>query len=587
MNQEQAYGLRIASDPHVSGDSVYYTLTWIEGDEYRSSIYRLNSGKQERMTFGGHEKKPFFKNGSLYYVFSDHEEECLMKIEENKEPVKLFTSKSVSKYVFHDKGILAIVQDKVDTKKPFATENVRYRFDGYGLFRSRKKLVLIGKENRDLVSGDFDVTDVSTNGKRIIFSSTKEDDKTGSEDVYELDLSTIESRRITSGKGMASPVLVTESGQIAYIGHRRGKVPWAPTKLIFPETGKEVEIGKSASNSVGSDLFVPGSNSLIYDSGSYYMIGQVGASSYVFKYDGSVTKVTGEGISVRSFDISNGKIAVVFTSPIKPSVLRFGIDVDMNEGISGFPPQRFEVNGQEAWIMLSGKENPTVVAVHGGPHTAYGNAYSIEFNYLVSNGFNVLYGNPRGSDGYGEEFASQVAGDWGGKDFEDILSFMEEAKKRFDISENFAITGGSYGGFMTNNAITKTNRFKAAISERSVSNLLSMCGTSDIGFWFNAIESGIEDPWSPEGMRVLMEMSPISRAKNVKTPTLFVHGEEDYRCPIEQSEQMYTAIRLNGVEASLARYPGDSHEHARRGVPANMKDRLERKLNWFSKYCKQ
>ena len=100
MNPEQAYSLRIASDPHVSGESVYYTLTWIEGDEYRSSIYRLNSGKQDRMTFGGHEKKPFFKNGSLYYVFSDNEEESIMKIEENKEPVKLFTSKSVSKYVF-------------------------------------------------------------------------------------------------------------------------------------------------------------------------------------------------------------------------------------------------------------------------------------------------------------------------------------------------------------------------------------------------------------------------------------------------------------------------------------------------------
>ena len=140
---------------------------------------------------------------------------------------------------------------------------------------------------------------------------------------------------------------------------------------------------------------------------------------------------------------------------------------------------------------------------------------------------------------------------------------------------------------MTNSVITKTDRFRAAVSERSVSNLLSMCGTSDIGFWFNAVESGIEDPWSPEGMRTLMEMSPRSKAKNVRTPTLFVHGEEDYRCPIEQSEQMYTAIRLNGVDASLARYPGDSHEHARRGVPANMKDRLERKLNWFSKYCKQ
>ena len=510
-----------------------------------------------------------------------------MVIEGNKEPAKLLTAKSISKYLFHDDGILAIIQDKADAKKPFVTEKVRYRFDGQGLFRSRKKLVLIQKEPKELVSGDFDVTDLSTNGKRIVFSSTKEDDNTGSEDVYELDIATMKTRRITSGTGMSSPVLITENGEIAYLGHRKGKIPWAATKLIFPEKGEEIEIGKSASNSVGSDLFVPAAQSLKFDAGAFYMIGQEGGSSFLYRYDGKVTKMTAEGISVRSFDVSGGKIAYVYTSHLKPSVLSFGFEIDLNEGVKGIIPQKITANGMEAWLLLSGKENPTIVAVHGGPHTAYGNTYNIEFNYLVSNGFNVLYGNPRGSDGYGEEFARQVAGDWGGKDFDDIVSFMEEAKKRFGLIENFAITGGSYGGYMTNSVITKTDRFRAAVSERSVSNLLSMCGTSDIGFWFNAVESGVEDPWSPEGMRTLMEMSPISKAKNVRTPTLFVHGEEDYRCPIEQSEQMYTAIRLNGVDASLARYPGDSHEHARRGVPANMKDRLERKLNWFSKYCKQ
>ena len=587
MNAEEAYRLRIASDPHIAGDEVYYTVNWIEDNEYRSSIYRMNSGKQERMTFGGHEKKPFFRGGSLYYIFSTREEESLMVIEGNKEPAKLLMAKSISKYLFHDDGILAIIQDKADAKKPFVTEKVRYRFDGQGLFRSRKKLVLIQKEPKELVSGDFDVTDLSTNGKRIVFSSTKEDDNTGSEDVYELDIATMKTRRITSGTGMSSPVLITENGEIAYLGHRKGKIPWAATKLIFPEKGEEIEIGKSASNSVGSDLFVPAAQSLKFDAGAFYMIGQEGGSSFLYRYDGKVTKMTAEGISVRSFDVSGGKIAYVYTSHLKPSVLSFGFEIDLNEGVKGIIPQKITANGMEAWLLLSGKENPTIVAVHGGPHTAYGNTYNIEFNYLVSNGFNVLYGNPRGSDGYGEEFARQVAGDWGGKDFDDIVSFMEEAKKRFGLIENFAITGGSYGGYMTNSVITKTDRFRAAVSERSVSNLLSMCGTSDIGFWFNAVESGVEDPWSPEGMRTLMEMSPISKAKNVRTPTLFVHGEEDYRCPIEQSEQMYTAIRLNGVDASLARYPGDSHEHARRGVPANMKDRLERKLNWFSKYCKQ
>ncbi|MEM4912564.1 MAG: prolyl oligopeptidase family serine peptidase, partial [Metallosphaera sp.] len=117
-----------------------------------------------------------------------------------------------------------------------------------------------------------------------------------------------------------------------------------------------------------------------------------------------------------------------------------------------------------------------------------------------------------------------------------------------------------------------------------ISNLVSMCGTSDIGFWFNAIESGISDPWSTEGIEKLMKMSPIYYVKNVKTPTMLIHGEEDYRCPIEQAEQFYVALRMQGVPTALVRYQGDSHEHARRGKPKNMIDRLKTKLEWFSKY---
>ncbi|EQD40880.1 acylamino acid-releasing enzyme, partial [mine drainage metagenome] len=200
----------------------------------------------------------------------------------------------------------------------------------------------------------------------------------------------------------------------------------------------------------------------------------------------------------------------------------------------------------------------------------YGYAFSIEFNYLASNSYNVLFGNPRGSSGYGEDFASQCVGDWGGEDFKDILAYMDAAISMYSVDENFAITGGSYGGYMTNAAIVQTTRFRAAVAERCVSNLMSMCGTSDIGFWFNAIESGVQDIWSESGMRKLLEMSPITHVKKAKTPTLFIHGEDDYRCPIEQSEQMFSALKFNGVETVLARYPGDSHEHARHGLPRNM-----------------
>ncbi|MEM1860270.1 MAG: prolyl oligopeptidase family serine peptidase, partial [Metallosphaera sp.] len=116
---------------------------------------------------------------------------------------------------------------------------------------------------------------------------------------------------------------------------------------------------------------------------------------------------------------------------------------------------------------------------------------------------------------------------------------------------------------------------------RGISNLVSMCGTSDIGFWFNAVESGVDDPWNPENMEKLMRMSPIYYVGKVSTPTMFIHGEEDYRCPIEQAEQFHVALRSRGVESKLVRYQGDGHEHARRGRPDNMMHRLTIKLQWF------
>ena len=582
MKAEEAYSIKVASDISVAEGRAYFTVNCIEGNEYKSSICSFDGKKQERVTFGGHEKKPTIHNGSLYFISYTKEEESLFVIDGMKEPSKLYSNKSIGKYIFVKDHVLAIVQDKVDKDAPFIANKVKYRFDSQGYFRSRKKLSLIVPEVKDLVQGDFDVVDVATNGSQVVFSATIEDDDTGLQDVYEINISTSKYKRVTTGKGTASTVAVADDGTVAYIGHRDGKKPWAAAKLIFPEEGKSVEIAKSASSSVGSDLFIGPAELLIHENGSFYLIGQDGGSSAIYSYGKKVNKLTGEKINIRSFEIEKGKLAYVYTSPAKPSVVVFGKELDLNPATQGIVPLEMKVNGQDAWLMpAKGKAKGTVVCVHGGPHTAYGYTYSIEFNFLANNSYNVLFGNPRGSSGYGEKFASQCVGDWGGKDFKDILGYMDEAVARHKVAENFAITGGSYGGYMTNAAIVQTTRFKAAIAERCVSNLMSMCGTSDIGFWFNAIESGIKDPWSESGMRILLEMSPITKAKKARTPTLFIHGEEDYRCPIEQSEQMFTALKLNGTDTALARYPGDSHEHARHGVPRNMLDRLQRKLEWL------
>ena len=582
LTSEEAYEIKVASDPFVYGESVFYTINWIEDNRYRSSIYRYDGNGNERVTFGGNEKKPYVTDKGLFYISYNEDEERLLLVENLKEPKVLYKNRSISKFIFHGNSILAIVQDKADPESPIATTKLKYRFDTAGFLRTRPKLVEISENSRDLVSGDFDVVDVASNGNRVVFSATIEDDDRGLEDIYDLEMSNGTFRKVTTGEGTAGTVSVDCNCDVSYIGHRKGVAPWVSSSLIFPESGKEISIGNTADNTVNSDLFVSGSQSLIHDSGKFYLLGQEGGSSFVYAYGKDVEKLTPEMRSVRAFHVNNGNLAYVCTTPEKPSLLVFkGRELDLNPDVKGKVPERIRTPEGEAWIMLSGKDNPTIVSVHGGPQTAYGYAYSIEFNYYINHGFNVLFGNPRGSDGYGEEFAKGCIGDWGGKDFGDIMGFVDAAKEKYSLNENFSITGGSYGGYMTNAAITKTGRFKSAIAERCVSNLMSMCGTSDIGFWFNAIESEVEDPWSEEGMEKLLSFSPVTKAKNVTTPTMFIHGEEDYRCPIEQSEQMYSALKLSGIEAMLVRYPGDSHEHARRGVPINMKDRLERKLGWF------
>lgn len=239
-------------------------------------------------------------------------------------------------------------------------------------------------------------------------------------------------------------------------------------------------------------------------------------------------------------------------TPEKPSLLFRGEVYDPDPNVKGLMPVRVS-SKIEGWGIITG-DKPTILFIHGGPHMAYGYGYFIEFQFFASNGFNVIYANPTGSQGYGEEFAKGCVGDWGGRDMAELLEFVEDARRQFNLTKRMGVTGGSYGGFMTNWIITHSEIFSAAVSERGISNLVSMCGTSDIGFWFNAVESGVDDPWNPENMEKLMRMSPIYYVGKVSTSTMFIHGEEDYRCPIEQAEQFHVALRSRGVESKLVRY---------------------------------
>jgi dipeptidyl aminopeptidase/acylaminoacyl peptidase len=239
----------------------------------------------------------------------------------------------------------------------------------------------------------------------------------------------------------------------------------------------------------------------------------------------------------------------------------------------------------EGWIMLPRGVKapyPLVLAIHGGPHGAYGSGWDYEFQWLAANGYAVLYTNPRGSTGYGEKFLWATWGGWGKLDYEDVMAGVDYALAHYPIDpKRLAVTGYSYGGFMTNWAITQTDRFAAAMTGAGVSNWLSDYGTADIPRTKESEFFG--SPWESESNQLMRSLSPITYAANVKTPTLFVHGEADMRVPIEEDEQMYTALQKRHVPAKFIRYPGNYHG----GWPAwDMVHRYYQEVKWFGEFLR-
>lgn len=239
----------------------------------------------------------------------------------------------------------------------------------------------------------------------------------------------------------------------------------------------------------------------------------------------------------------------------------------------------------DAWLMQptgfkEGMKYPLVLEIHGGPHAMYGNTFFHEFQLLAARGYGVIYTNPRGSTGYGQHFLSAAMGDWGGVDYQDIMAGLNAACERFGwIDTNrLGVTGGSYGGYMVNWMLTQSDRFSAAITQRSTCNRYNLFGSSDLVWTYSEWEfRGL--PW--EETDLYYDRSPISYVDRVNTPVLVMHSENDMRCPVEQSEQWFTALKRLGKTAEFVRFPGESHNLSRSGRPDHRQERLDWMMAWF------
>ncbi|HEX8144520.1 MAG TPA: S9 family peptidase [Pyrinomonadaceae bacterium] len=254
--------------------------------------------------------------------------------------------------------------------------------------------------------------------------------------------------------------------------------------------------------------------------------------------------------------------------------------------------ERFTYKGADGWDVdgffvrpvgwQEGRKYPMILNIHGGPAGQYGVDWYHEFQVYAARGWAVFFTNPRGSTGYGQKFERGIEGEWGGKDYVDIMNGVEAALQKYPWidRERLGVTGGSYGGYMTNWIVGHTDMFKAAVTVRSVSNFISDEGTRDYAYGHRTDFNG----HLFERFELYWERSPLKYAKNVKTPTLILHSENDLRVPLEQGEQWYRALKLFGVTTEMVVFPRENHNLTRTGEPRHLVESLNWQLYWFDRF---
>ncbi len=252
------------------------------------------------------------------------------------------------------------------------------------------------------------------------------------------------------------------------------------------------------------------------------------------------------------------------------------------------PAEKYTYKGADGWDVEGwlvrplnyeeGRRYPAVLSIHGGPTGAYYDSFQFYMQLLAHQGFAVVFTNPRGSVTYGAEFAQGCVNDLGGKDFEDIMAGLDKAIELGVVDPNrVGVMGWSYGGFMTCWTVTQTDRFKAAIGGANISNWYTLYGCSDSHSYAEGLWNGV----AFDEEEKVMKHSPMRHVRNVKTPIMLLHGESDIRCPIDQSEQFYTALKRLGKEVVFVRYPGQYHGIVK---PTYVLDRWLRTVGWFQHY---
>ena len=522
-------------------------------------------------------------------------------------------------------------EEKEDNKKPeaYVVHEMKYKMDGapgYGLrkqhtYQQIALLTVATKEVEQFTTGDYShhLVAVSQDGKELVVSVNRTDNQDFDfrTPLYLVDVETKAETVLTEEEGYFGEAAYSyDNRYIAYVGAEQTfKNATHPAVYIYDRETRTTQNLTAAFDAPVGDVAVADTQqgvdapAVMWTAANdlYFQVSTMGdVRLYYATLDGAIYPASPEDEHVYGYAIKkdgNGALITV-SNPTFPGEL-FDYDITTGERIqltsfnANFlqevalsKPEPIVYTSKDGltvhgWLLkptayTEGEKYPLIVEIHGGPHAMYANTFFHELQLLAAQGYGVLYTNPRGSHGYSQDFVNGVRGDYGGGDYEDIMAGLDYvlAENNWIDETRLGVTGGSYGGFMTNWIVGHTNRFKAAVTQRSISNWISFFGTSDIGYYFSEWQHFV----NMKDVEKLWHHSPLKYAENIETPILILHGEMDFRCPIADAEQFYITLKTLNKEAGFVRFPQANHNLSRNGIPNLRLERLNQIVSWFERY---
>ena len=462
-----------------------------------------------------------------------------------------------------------------------------YLLEGYALSEDKKHLAYIGSEFENIQSLKHELVEVDlTSGEQEVLIPVS------SWDIHHVEYA-------------ADKIVVTATENKEYGINENSNLYYYDRES---RTLEEIAApDRSWGSSVGSDCRLGGGRSMVaeQDGVTYITTERDWSKINHTDWQGNITSLTADEGSVDCMDkkgetlvyvaMRQNKLQELYCLTEQGEMQLSHINERIFEEKSVVTPKPLRITNDEGveidgWVLEpvdydSTKSYPAILDIHGGPKTVYGTCFFHEMQYWANEGYFVFFCNPRGGDGRGNEFAD-IRGRYGQEDYEDIMAFTDYVLWTYPQIDKsrIGVTGGSYGGFMTNWIIGHTHRFAAAASQRSISNWISMEGTSDIGPYFGLDQAG-GNAWERQDQA--WWHSPLKYADKCTTPTLFIHSDEDFRCWMVEAFQMFSALKVHGVESRICLFHGENHELSRSGKPEHRIRRLKEITDWFNHYLKK